>query len=371
MSPAIQRATAGTTPVPARVAAAKGMLPMGPAELCMALYQLALDVDGNVRKAAIQTATELPDNIFENAFAARLDPRVFDFFAQHLAPRPALIEKILLNQSTAPETVAAIASTANESLCELIAVNEERLLRHPAIIEALYLNRDARMSTVDRLIELAVRHDLQLELPAYAEMKAALLGQQQAAPAAVDVHASQTRVVAQVGGGDLDRLFDETLGFGEEFAQITDEDSEDLESKLSGKAEAKVQRIEELPVNAKIRLAMLGNMFHRSVLIRDTNKVVSMAAISSPSVSDGEAVKYAGFRGVSGEIIAYISSNKDWQRLYAVKKNLCFNPKCPLRTSMKLLLHLRSPDLRILAKSRDVPSALCTAAKRLIQERQQ
>lgn len=386
----VLRTTDAASPPQARMAAARGLLPMGPVDLCLALYQLALDADATVREAAAVTAGELPDRILHPALSQPLDARVLDFFAERLAGRDLLIEQIVLNVRADGETVCAIAKTASERLCEIIAVNEERLLRAPRIIEALYFNRNARMSTVDRLVELAARHGITLAIPAFQETAAALAegaaattteleptAPEAASPFADDFEAQPPPEVGEAAPGGLDDFFGEALGWGGDEIGLVDgtapadlEGADDFEARLSGaKIEEKAKRISEMPINAKIRLATLGNMFHRSILIRDANKVVAMSAIASPAVTDTEAVRYAAMRSVSDDIVRYISSQKDWMRLYAVKKNLCNNAKCPLAISMRLLPHLRPPDLRSLMTSKNVPSALVGAAKQLLQQR--
>ena len=68
-------------------------------------------------------------------------------------------------RSVADTVVGDGRASAREGVCELIATNEERLLAHPAIIEKLYLNKNSRMSTADRILELAVRNDIELGIP--------------------------------------------------------------------------------------------------------------------------------------------------------------------------------------------------------------
>jgi len=99
--------------------------------------------------------------------------------------------------------------------------------------------------------------------------------------------------------------------------------------------EEKKQKISDLSPAGKIRLATLGNAFARAVLIRDTNKLVSMAAIRSPAVTDMEVMRYASNRGLDDEIIRFIANRRQWVRLNSVKLALCNNPKCPLPIAMR------------------------------------
>jgi hypothetical protein len=56
-------------------------------------------------------------------------------------------------------------------------------------------------------------------------------------------------------------------------------------------------------------------------------------------------------------------------RLNGIKVALCNNPKCPLPVAMRFLPHLNVRDLKALARSKGIPSALCTAAKQMLSQR--
>ena len=113
--------------------------------------------------------------------------------------------------------------------------------------------------------------------------------------------------------------------------------------------------------------ALASNTFARSVLIRDSNRLVAMAAIRSPTISDDEVVKYAANRVLPQDVIRVIADTKEWTKLYAVKKHLVSNPKCPLPNAMRLLPLLHDKDIREISKSRSVPSALVAQARHLLE----
>jgi len=79
--------------------------------------------------------------------------------------------------------------------------------------------------------------------------------------------------------------------------------------------------------------------------------------------------KFSANRGLSDDVIRVIANNKEWTRLYTVKHNLVQNPKCPLATSMRLLPFLHDKDLKNLAKSKGIPSALSAQAKKLVSQK--
>jgi hypothetical protein len=118
-----------------------------------------------------------------------------------------------------------------------------------------------------------------------------------------------------------------------------------------------------------VRLATLGNEYCRNNLIRDPNRIVALAVIRSPKITDGEIVRAASNRTVSEDVIRYIANQREFTKVYAVKLGLVMNPKCPLAFSLKLLPLLHGDDLKDLSRSKNVPSALSTAARRLVMNR--
>jgi hypothetical protein len=125
-----------------------------------------------------------------------------------------------------------------------------------------------------------------------------------------------------------------------------------------------------MTIAQKIALAQKGNKTIRTHLVKDRNKLVATSAIKNPGVNEAEVVTIAGNRAVCDDVIRIISQNREWTRNYQVKLALITNPKTPLASSMRLLNSIRAGDLKNLAKSKNIPSALATAAKKLIQKRQ-
>ena len=60
-----------------------------------------------------------------------------------------------------------------------------------------------------------------------------------------------------------------------------------------------LQKISKLGIKDRIQLAMKGTKEERSLLIRDGTKIVALAVLESPKVSDGEVEKFAGRRTCS------------------------------------------------------------------------
>ena len=120
----------------------------------------------------------------------------------------------------------------------------------------------------------------------------------------------------------------------------------------------------------KVALATKGNRQARSALMRDTNRVVALAAITSPCVSEPEVLAAAQSRTVHQDVIMHICRDKknNWIRIYQVKVALVTNPKAPLPEAMKLVPTLNARDLKTIAKSRNVPMGVRNLANNLVNK---
>ena len=352
LSAAAQRALGAG---PGRMMASRGMVPLPPAEQISVLYQLAIDGDQNLATTARTTAMGLPDKLLAGALAdPNVDARVLDLFAQLVGDKQVAFEALVGNPSLADATVAYLAENGGAREIDRIATNEQRLLRHPEIIAAMYQNKHARMSTVDRVVELAVRNHVRVPgLAAWDEIARALQG---APPSTAESD-------ALFAAAALHEVADDPLVKGDADQVLPDQDERDL---LDAK---KDQQIGRLTVPGKIRLATLGNGVDRGMLIRDPLKIVAVAAIKSPGVTEFEAARYASNQSLAEDVIRYIASKREWTKLYGIKYSLCRNPKTPVTEAMRLLPFLREKDLQLLAKSRGVPSAVTAQARKLLIQR--
>jgi len=354
----IQRFCNPQGPTPARIMAAKGLVPVKGHEQVLMLAQLTADQAPEVRDAAKKTLANLPEGVRRPACEAPLANGVLDVLADLFAQDTEALALIAANNSTHHTTVERIARSASEQLAERIAVNEARLLLAPSIIEALYKNRNTRMSTADRLIELAARNGLDLTgIPAYKEHVEALQGQ--LIPEASDEPLPQDQVFNQA------LLEDSAL----EDEEIFEEDKLTGEQKLKKQFKPLSMQVAEMGKAEKIRLAMVGNKAARALLVRDNNRQIAYAAISSPQVTIQEAAEIAKSRDVTEEILRYVANKKEWIKSAEVKHNLVFNPKCPVGISMKYLGFMRVDELRNLSRSRNVPAQLRSLAAQWVNRK--
>jgi hypothetical protein len=346
-----------------RQMAARGVAPgLKPAEALTVVALLAEDADQAVASIARGTLDKLPAPLLSAALSGDLPPGVLAVLALGAAKNAAMIEKILAHPALPLDAVAAVAAVADESVAELIATNEQRLLAHPEIIERLYLNKSTRMSTADRILELAVRNHVELKgIAAYKEAAAAigmeLIAEPSPEPTPDDLLFQETENTAAAVVIDLEtedtHHVDEVTG---------DEVVEDKFMTLQA-------RLAAMTITQRIRRAMLGTATERLLLVRDSNRLVASAAIKSPSIQENEVVRISASRSVSEDVLRTIAMDREWTRSYQIKLNLVQNPRTPFAFVAKLIPHLRESELKTLAKSKNVGGAVVSAAKQQLSRR--
>jgi hypothetical protein len=140
------------------------------------------------------------------------------------------------------------------------------------------------------------------------------------------------------------------------------EDDDSEEAKLNA-----VQRIAALTPAQRVALAMKGSREERAILIRDQNKIVAVAVLSSPKITETEVESIAKMASVSDEILRIIAMTRAWIKSYPIVVALTRNPKTPVAISMNLLARLNDRDMRMLSTDRNVPDILrITARQKLV-----
>ncbi len=125
-----------------------------------------------------------------------------------------------------------------------------------------------------------------------------------------------------------------------------------------------VQRIAAMSVIERIHAAMKGTRDERAVLIRDPNKIVAVAVLSSPKVSENEVETFARMANVAEDVLRIIANTRAWVKNYGVVLGLVRNPKTPLALSMNLLSRLVERDVRLVSTDRNIPEVLRLAARK-------
>jgi hypothetical protein len=131
-------------------------------------------------------------------------------------------------------------------------------------------------------------------------------------------------------------------------------------------AEATAQRLAKLSVGERIKRAMLGTREERYILIRDVNRMVSAAVLSSPKISESDIDMFARMGNVSEDVLRTIGNSRAWMKRYSVVSSLALNPKTPIAVSLGLVGRLIERDLKTIARDRNMQEPLRAAARRLL-----
>ncbi len=353
LSPAAQKVAAPEVPAKVRLMTARGIAPIPPRDLVTAQFVLTFDPDEKIAKSASNALLKIDDRFAKSVLGDKaINPHVLGFLAQGVANKDALAEQLLLNPVAPSEAFEAIARTASEKTCEIIASNQKKILETPDIVKALYDNPNALASTKDRVLDFVVRSGQVIEgFKPWEEAYFRLGGKEREEIAG-------TVVLPAICDRFLDEKNERRLIAEDEDAVEEADESQPLEVMLRS-----------LNAAQKIAMATKGNRSARSALLRDTNRLVALAAITSPSITEPEVVAAAQSRTVHQDVIAHIGRDKkaNWIRNYSIKKALVENPKYPLPDAMKLVPTLNPRDLKMIAKSRMVPVGVRNLANNLMR----
>lgn len=350
LSPEAEKYCRTDAPLEARRMAAGGALPLAGPELATVLFVLSHDADAEVKSRARQSLEGLPESVRNAVLSGPTHPAVLSYLARVHANDAAACELLALNAACDDATLEFLASQPHRRVVDIICNNQQRLLRHPAIVDALGDNPLTGRAQIDRILSF-----LGLERPDTEAAESNERMDDWPDPDEITDDAAQSALKALLG--------DDVSGFDSVLV-------EDIEEDLSEEERGNLyQRIGTMSVMQKIKLARMGNKEARGLLIRDKNKIVATAAVRSPRLTDSEIAGYAKSRNLCDDVIRVIASNREWTRSYQVKLGLATNPKCPPPTAMKFVNHLQDRDLRHLMKSKDVPSAVSNHARRLLTKK--
>jgi hypothetical protein len=357
---AVQKALSDGAPLPVQLMAARGVIPGAkPHEIVIAISVLAGRDDEKLRETARGALAKLPPPILNGALAADLPGSVILQLAELYASQHEVTEQLLRMPRISGVALELMASAADERTGELIATNEVLMLKYPVVIEKLYMNKRVRMSTADRLIELCVRNNIELSIPAFKE--AALAIKNELIPEASDEPTFD------------DVLFRETQEAAAALALGDDEDTHEIDDEGEEKVKPKVvplyARMAEMTVSQKIRCATLGSAAERLLCVRDSNRLVAAAAAKSPLLKEPEAVQISASRAVSEDVLRLLAMNKEFTRNYQIKLNLVANPRTPFTFAARLVPMLRESELKMLSKSKNVTGAISTATRQQLAKK--
>jgi hypothetical protein len=350
LSPQAQRYAQRDAPLEVRLMAARGALPFPPLELATVLFALLHDPEAEVKATAAASLESLPESVLGPVLTGPAHPALLSHLASLFREDERRLERIALNPATDDATIARLAASPFKRLVEIVSGNQERMLRCPEIVDALGANPLTGRAVIDRIL--------------------GFLGVGQAAAAGEDEdweQGPQHEISQAAAEAALRAVLGPELGHAAR--RLTDESGAAALEGDDPSASSLYALVQQMSVFQKVKLARLGNREARSLLVRDRNRIVASAAITSPKITDNEIVSIAQSRSVADEVLRSIASNRLWTRSYKVKLSLVMNPKCPQPTAMKFVNYLQDSDLKAIMRSKDVNANVATHARRILMKK--
>jgi hypothetical protein len=382
--------------------AARGALSVPPEETIEILVYLALHhkLFGERARLTLAGWDE------KASVAAAADPKtsaeVLGYYVSVENLRTCLLPALAENPSVTEEALDKLAATGSRSIVENLLASP-RVMSAPRLLQALQTNANLRANELsaiatklaageatpaaeaatsaadapDEIVEFAVTKYLEenaAELAAEQDKPfqpigmldegaggAAAEAESQAAAAA----AVETVEAAKVEAGRL-----ATAAAGKTGAALA---AAHAKKKLApGQEERRdstLQKISKLDIKGRIALAMRGNKEERSILIRDSTKLVSLAVLDSPKVSDAEVEKFALQKNVLESVLRAIPLKRKFAKNYSIMRNLVYNPRTPLDLSLGLMKNLLVHDLKNLSGNKEVSDTIRKLALRMFKQK--
>jgi hypothetical protein len=341
-------------PAGQRLVAARGLLPLNTADQLAVLLALSCDPETLIADTATKTLAGLPAALVLPVLRNPQTPGwLLEGLGAGIGNRDELLPELLTNRAT-PEAVHkwAAQTSTQELVHERLCRDLERLRMHPEILEALWHNESVDRYVLRPPVEFLARLGIIIDsVPLFREVVAGFSGSE------------LEEMVEQVELPEEAKVFLAPEDVEAEPAQKPPVEAEPEEEEKKGNLRF---IIGNMSPGQKIAMAMRGDREARNLLIRDTNKLVAVATIRSPKITESEVIAAAQSRTVNEEVIRVIANNRDWTRKAPIRVALVFNPRTPIAKSMVLMRSLDKRKLKELTRSTGIASAIKAAAKRIL-----
>jgi len=399
-NPVVKAIISGTAPQPARIAAARGVLPLPQNDLLEILVALIRGDDAELAQTAQETlASQDTAQIAELAKFAELSPSVLAHFVETDIFPANVQDAALANSKTPAQSIIKFArTTKNGDLLEVLSLNQQLLIANSAIIDAIIANPFRTAEAQRRASEIKSEffekergaQQIADELRAQGKEAAAEFIEQAEFAQNLQEKSDGSRLsiedailLAQhieIPDAEIDDSW-LSLEYIEEMYEETDEQRQAIVNKILGELSAEddeisgervsmIRRILLMTMKDRVKLAAKGDREARNILIRDPNRVVSQAVINNPRITEQEVEKIASMRTVPADVLRQISANRNWARNYSIMHKLAQNPRTPISNAMAILTRMQLKDLKALNKNRNVSDAVRRQAFRLIAARE-
>jgi hypothetical protein len=412
MSRMIDLIRASAVPSNVMQSASKGSLSVPAREMIEILVYLAVHNKVFSQQAQL-TLAGWDETASQVAASDRSTPKeVLDYLISPKNLRPVLLPPLLANPSVSNESLLELAQDARREVVEVM-LKSGRITGSPAILNALLSNphlSGIQSESIRNLLQPpvatpaipagdpapapeAVEKKAESSLDEVFHLAPAGSSEENEQPLdegvlaylsehASEITASGNQLFQPIGG-----FYDELVPSAEEPAAEPAAASNSASTGASAgaatrKAPAKkthltageergsaLQKIAKLDIKGRIQLAMKGSKEERSLLIRDGTKIVALAVLESPKVSDGEVERFASQKNVLEAVLRGIPMKRRFAKNYLIIRNLVFNPRTPLDLSLGLMKNMLVSDLRNLSNNKEVSDTVRKLATKMFKQK--
>jgi hypothetical protein len=373
--------------------AARGSLSVPPPEMIEILVHLAL----HNKVFGEQAGLTLAGWDEKASLAAAADPKtsaeVLGYFFAQENLRTALLPTLAENPSVDEESLAGLAASGSRWVVETL-LTSKRVMGSPTLLQALQSNpclRPAELAEIgNKLASFEVPSKSEPQ-PPEAEVDEGIL--EGAVSKYLEVNAAELEVEKDqpfqpIGmERDLDVGAEAEAGPQAGSASASADGSKTAAAKSAAAAapaaharkpqllvpekrrDSALWRISKLDIKSRIALAMRGSKEERSILIRDSTKLVALAVLDSPKVSETEVEAFALQKNVLDSVLRAIPMKRRFAKNYTILRNVVHNPRTPLDASLPLVKGLLIHDLKNLAENKDVSETIRKTAMRMYRQR--
>jgi hypothetical protein len=407
MSKMIQLIRASAVPSHTMQTAARGALAVPAAEMIEILVHLALH-----NKVFGQTAKMTLAGWDESACrGVAADPQthkeVLDYWLDPANLRPALLPALLENPAASQAALAHIAETANLDILVLFeksARASQSLTIKSALASNPHQQTKQAAAVIAPVVETVIRPTVKIEstksLSTGDDPSAALADESDHPVSDETVHAFMNEHATELAATP-EKPYQPVVGLDQvpdgAAAQATPAPVSEKPSAVEAaggstgaavaparavahqsvkhvdpanqRRESTVQKINRLDIKGRIQLALKGNKEERSLLIRDGTKIVALAVLDSPKITDAEVEKFASQKNVLEAVLRTIPLKRQFAKQYTIVRNLVANPRTPMDVALGLMKHLLINDLKNLSSNKEVAETIRKLALRMFKQK--
>jgi hypothetical protein len=362
LHPIVERYLANQLPEPMVMALLGGGMPVPPADFIQAQAHAVLD-NSPFADRALQGFQAMPESVVSGLLLERIQPPAPLELVLRYRREFAIIEAALLHPDLTADIVERSIPDLPGPALDIISNNQTIWMQRPTILDQLEVHPHAEYNLKRRINEF--RFEVLKIVPE-------------------EVKKERLEILDEVESGRLDKAWAELplpkeLTPEEQEAELADaahETPEQVVQAIKAFEGEEVnlsvaKRIARLRTNQKIMLAIKGGKEERTILIRESNRLIQENVIRNGRITEGEIAFIAQMRTVHEGVLRIISINREWMKKYTIIKALVYNPRTPLPVAMSNLKRVNEFDMKLMQRDKNIPEVLRREAKRYLEAKKE